>query len=80
MPSRDKPAEFTARCAQHSHGDETFRSGTAEQIIPAQLLTWKRNLAAKNKHDDAVTAPGVPKHYSVATKLVTEDGIRPGAS
>lgn len=33
MPGREKPAEFTAWCAKHITGDETFRSGTAAQIF-----------------------------------------------
>ena len=38
MPSRDKLAEFTARCRKNITGDETFRSGTPAQIFLDRLF------------------------------------------
>ena len=43
----------------------------------AQLLTLNRQVAAKIEKGEPVTAPGVPKNYPDAKKLVTEDCIKP---
>jgi hypothetical protein len=39
-----------------------------------------QQVAAKIEKGSPVTAPGVPKNYPDAKKLVTEDGIQPGAT
>jgi hypothetical protein len=44
---------------------------------PAQLLALNQSVAAKIDKGEAVTAPGLPKIYTDAKKLVTEDCIRP---
>jgi hypothetical protein len=44
----------------------------------AQLLALNQEVAAKIEKGEAVTAPGVPKNYPDAKKLVTEDCIRAG--
>ena len=46
----------------------------------AQLLALNQEVAAKIAKGDPVTAPGVPKTYPDATRLVTEDCIRPQSS
>ena len=43
----------------------------------AQLLALNQEVAAKTEKGEAVTAPGLPKNYPDAKKLVTEDCIRP---
>ena len=43
----------------------------------AQLLTLNLEVAANTEQGSSVTAPGVPKNYPDAKKLVTEDCIRP---
>ena len=43
----------------------------------AQLLTLNQNVAAAIEKAKPVVSPGVPKIYPDATKLVTEDCIRP---
>lgn len=45
----------------------------------AQLLALNQEVAAKIERGELVTAPGVPRNYPDAKKLVTEDCIRPGA-
>ena len=44
----------------------------------AQLLALNQEVAAKIENGESVTAPGVPKNYPEAKKLVTEDCIKPG--
>jgi hypothetical protein len=46
----------------------------------AQLLALNLEVAAKIEQGEAVTAPGVPKHYPDARKLVTEDCIQPSSA
>lgn len=46
----------------------------------AQLHVLNREVAAKIERGEPVTAPGVPKHYPDAKKLVTEDCIRARAT
>jgi hypothetical protein len=43
----------------------------------AQLLALNQEVAAKIENGEPVTAPGVPKNYPDAKKLVTEDCIQP---
>jgi hypothetical protein len=43
----------------------------------AQLLALNQEVAAKIENAESVTAPGVPKNYPDAKKLVTDDCIRP---
>ena len=43
----------------------------------AQLLALNQAVAAKIENAESVTAPGVPKNYPDAKKLVTEDCIKP---
>jgi len=50
---------------------------SAKKDLLAQLLALNQQVAAKIEKGEPVTAPGVPKHYPDATKLVTEDCIRP---
>ena len=42
----------------------------------AQLLALNQQVAAKIENGESVTAPGVPKNYPNAKKLVTEDCIK----
>jgi hypothetical protein len=41
-----------------------------------QLLAVNQQVAANTENGSAVTAPGVPKNYPDAKKLVTEDCIK----
>ena len=50
---------------------------SARQDLLAQLLALNQEVAAKIEKGEAVVAPGVPKNYPDAKKLVTEDCIRP---
>jgi hypothetical protein len=43
----------------------------------AQLLALNQAVAAKIENAESVTAPGVPKNYPDAKKLVTDDCIKP---
>lgn len=43
----------------------------------AQLLALNQKVAAKIENAESVTAPGLPKNYPDAKKLVTEDCIKP---
>jgi hypothetical protein len=43
----------------------------------AQLLALNQEVAAKIENGESVMAPGVPKNYPDAKKLVTEDCIKP---
>ena len=49
----------------------------AKKDLLAQLLALNQEVAAKIEKGDPVTAPGMPKNYPDAKKLVTEDCIRP---
>src|SRR6478672_5123210 len=49
----------------------------AKKDLLAQLLELNLTVSAMEKQGNAVTAPGVPKGYGDAGKLVTEDCIRP---
>jgi hypothetical protein len=49
----------------------------AKKDLLAQLLALNQAVAAKIERREPVTAPGVPKHYPDAERLVTEDCIRP---
>jgi hypothetical protein len=53
---------------------------TAKKDLLAQLLALNLDVAGKIKHGEPVTAPGVPKNYPDAKKLVTEDCIQPQLS
>jgi hypothetical protein len=50
---------------------------SAKKDLLAQLIALKQAVAANIENASPVTAPGVPEHYPVAKKLVTEDCIRP---
>ncbi len=52
---------------------------SAKKDLLAQLLALNQQVAAKIEKGEPVTAPGVPKNYPDAKKLVTEDCIRPVA-
>jgi hypothetical protein len=49
----------------------------ARKDLLAQLLALNQAVAAKIEKGEPVTAPGVPKNYPDAKKLVTEDCITP---
>jgi hypothetical protein len=53
---------------------------SAKKDLLAQLLALNLEVAAKIEKGEAVVAPGVPKHYPDARKLVTEDCIKPSSS
>ena len=53
---------------------------SAKKDLLAQLLALNLEVAANIEQGSPVTAPGVPKNYPDARKLVTEDCIRPIAS
>ena len=50
---------------------------SAKKDLLAQLLTLNLEVATKIENGEPVIAPGVPKNYPDAKKLVTEDCIRP---
>lgn len=50
---------------------------SAKKDLLAQLLAFNRDVAAKIENGEPVTAPGVPKNYPDAKKLVTADCIQP---
>ncbi len=52
---------------------------SAKKDLLAQLLALNLEVAANIEHGTPVTAPGVPKNYPDAKKLVTEDCIKPAA-
>jgi hypothetical protein len=43
----------------------------------AQLLALNQDVAAKIERGEPAPAPGVPRNYTDAMKLVTQDCIRP---
>jgi hypothetical protein len=49
----------------------------AKKDLLAQLLALNHEVAAKIERGEPVTAPGVPKNYPDAKKLVTDDCIKP---
>ena len=50
---------------------------SAKRDLLAQLLDLNQQVAANIENGSPITAPGVPKHYPDARKLVTEDCIQP---
>jgi len=50
---------------------------SAKKDLLAQLLSLNQQVAANIENGSPVTAPGVPKNYPDAKKLVTEDCVRP---
>jgi hypothetical protein len=52
---------------------------SAKKDFLAQLLALNQQVAAKIEKAEPVTAPGVPRNYPDAKKLVTEDCIRPNS-
>ena len=50
---------------------------SAKKDLLAQLLALNLQVAANIEAGSPVTAPGVPKNYPEAKKLVTEDCIQP---
>ena len=66
-----KPAETTAVLTAYGF--------SAKKDLLAQLLALNQQVATKIGKGEPVTAPGVPKNYPDAKKLVTEDCIRPVA-
>ena len=91
MPNTDKLAEFTAWCQKNITGDEKgqaqifldrlFRAFGQSGCLDAGGTTEfrVRRVAATIERGGPVTAPGVPKKYPDANKLVTEDCIKPRA-
>lgn len=53
---------------------------SAKKDLLAQLLALNQEVAAKIEKGEPVTAPGVPKNYPDAKKLVTEDCIKPSTT
>jgi SAM-dependent methyltransferase len=51
----------------------------AKKDLLSQLLALNQEVATKIEKGEPVTAPGVPKNYPDAKKLVTEDCIQPSA-
>jgi hypothetical protein len=49
----------------------------APKVLLAQLLALNQQAAANIEKGESVTAPGVPKNYPDAKRLVTEDCIKP---
>jgi len=49
----------------------------AKADMLAQLLALNQAVAAKIEKGEPVTAPGIPKNYPYAKKLVTQDCIKP---
>ena len=52
---------------------------SAKKDLLAQLLALNLEVAAKIEKAEPVTAPGVPKNYPDAKKLVTEDCLHPAS-
>ena len=50
---------------------------SAKKDLLAQLLALNQEVAAKIERGEPVIAPGIPKNYPNAKKLVTEDCIKP---
>ena len=50
---------------------------SAKKDLLAQLLSLNQQVATNIENGSPVTAPGIPKNYPDAEKLVTEDCIRP---
>jgi hypothetical protein len=53
---------------------------STKKDLLAQLLALNQQVAAKLERAEPVTAPGVPKNYPDAMKLVTEDCIKPATA
>jgi len=53
---------------------------SAKKDLLAKLLALNQEVAEKLERSEPVTAPGVPKNYPDAKKLVTEDCIKPSAA
>jgi hypothetical protein len=53
---------------------------SAKKDLLAQLLALNQQVAAKIEKGEPVTAPGVPKNYPDANKLVTDDCIKPATA
>lgn len=53
---------------------------SAKMDLLAQLLALNLDVAARIARGEPVTAPGVPRNYPDAGKLVTEDCIQPTKS
>jgi hypothetical protein len=49
----------------------------AKKDLLAQLLALNQEVAANIENGSPVTAPGIPKNYPDAKKLLTEDCIQP---
>ncbi len=52
----------------------------AKKDLLAQLLALNQQVAARIEKGEPVTAPGVPKNYPDAKKLVTGDCIKPATA
>ena len=59
---------------RHRHAAYGF---TAKKVLLAQLLALNLAVAQRIEKGEPVTAPGVPRSYPDAKKLVTEDCIKP---
>jgi hypothetical protein len=75
----DQPGDNPLRDA-HARLDAAVRAayGMADDVDPlAFLLELNLACAAKEKADQPIVPPGVPKDYPNADRLVTEDCIEP---
>jgi len=69
-PLKDGPAALNAAVL-------TAYGFNAKKDLLAQLPALNQEVAAKIEKGESVTAPGVPRDYPDARKLVTEDCIQP---
>jgi hypothetical protein len=68
--------ENSATRSDYSTGRAAYGFSAKKDLL-AQLLALNQQVAAKIEKGEPVTAPGVPKNYPDAKRLVTEDCIRP---
>ena len=61
--------------ADYSTGRAAYGFSAKKDLL-AQLLALNQQVAAKIENGESVIAPGVPKNYPDAKKLVTEDCIK----
>ena len=59
--------------AAHGTAVLTACGFSAKKDLLAQLLALNQQVAAKIEKGEPVTAPGVPKNYPAAKKLVTKE-------
>ena len=68
---------YENKCAALDTAVLTAYGFNAKKDLLAQLLALNQDVAAKIERGESVTAPGVPRNYTDAMKLVTQDCIRP---